>query len=145
MKKLLALITLASALLPANAKDRVIPFTELPKAAQQFVESNFKDKQLASAQIDTSMFGAITDGYKVVYTDGTEIEFDSSGNWEEIKTRIDAVPQNLIPEKITLYVKKHFKGLPIVEIKKENYGYEIKLSFGQELKFNSEYTFIGMD
>ena len=145
MKKLASIAMVLLALLSAEARDRVVAITSLPQSAQEFANANFKNKQLASAQIETSFLGIITDGYKIVYTDGTEIEFDSKGNWEKISAATTSVPADLIPEKITQYVKEHFKGLPIVEIDKKSYGFEVKLTSRQELKFNANYVFIGLD
>lgn len=128
-----------------NAEDKVVTFTQIPQSAQEFTNANFKGKKIASAQMETSLFGAITDGYKVVFTDGTQIEFDSDGNWEEISAKTSSVPADLVPEKITKYIKDNFGGANVVELKKDKKGYKVELSTKQELEFNHNYIFIGLD
>ena len=100
---------------------------------------------IISEGIDPQNFGAITDGYKVVFTDGTQIEFDSDGNWEEISAKTSSVPADLVPEKITKYIKDNFGGANVVELKKDKKGYKVELSTKQELEFNHNYIFIGLD
>ena len=145
MKKIAIAAIIALSAFSVNAEDKVVAFTSLPQAAQQFANANFKGKQVASAQMDTSLFGAITDGYKIVYTDGTEIEFDSDGNWTEIKAKTSAVPADLVPERISKYVKENYKASTIVCIEKKSKGFKVKLASGQELKFDPNYIFIGLD
>ena len=145
MKKTTAILAIVLAAVCANAEKKVVAFGSIPQAAQQFANANFKGKQLASTQVDTMLFGAITEGYNIVYTDGTEIEFDADGNWKEIKAKTSAVPADLVPEKIKQYVKENFKGLPIVKIEQDAKGYEIELSNGRGLKFDPNFIFIGLD
>ncbi|MDE6447977.1 MAG: PepSY-like domain-containing protein [Muribaculaceae bacterium] len=54
----------------------------LPAAAQQVLKKNFKAK-VSVVKIDKD-FGMVKD-YEVVLNDGTEITFDSKGNWEEVE------------------------------------------------------------
>ena len=145
MKKIMLITAMLFTLSITNAEDKVVTFTQIPQSAQEFTNANFKGEKIASAQMETSLFGAITDGYKVVFTDGTEIEFDSDGNWEEISAKTSSVPSDLIPEKITKYIKDNFGGSPVVVLKKESKVFEVELATKQELKFNNNYIFIGLD
>ena len=145
MKKIVIALAAFLTALSANAEEKVISFNALPMAAQQFANANFAGKQMASAQMETMLFGAIVEDYKVVYTDGTEIEFNDSGNWTKIKAKTSSVPADLVPEKIRQYIKENFKGLPIVKIEKDSKGYEIELSNGRDLKFDPNFIFIGLD
>ena len=114
-------------------------------AAQQFANANFAGKQMASAQMDTTLFGAIVEDYKVVYTDGTEIEFNDSGNWTKIKAKTSSIPADLVPEKIRQYVKANFKNSPIVVLERKSSGYKVELASKQELKFDPNFIFVGLD
>ncbi len=145
MKKILIVFAIFVSAVAANAEDKVITFGELPQSAQDFSNATFKGKKIASAQRETILFGAITDGYKVVFTDGTKIEFDSDGNWTEISAKTSVVPSELVPDRIAKYVAENFKGSPVIELQKKSYGYKIKLASNSELKFNQNYIFIGLD
>ncbi len=145
MKKILIAFAIFASAVAANAEDKVITFGELPQSAQEFSNATFKGKKIASAQRETILFGSITDGYKVVFTDGTKIEFDSDGNWTEVSAKTSVVPAELVPDRITKYVAENFKGSPVIELKKKPYGYKIKLATNSELKFNQNYIFIGLD
>ena len=145
MKKILIAFAIFASAVAANAEDKVITFGELPQSAQEFSNDTFKGKKIASAQRETILFGSITEGYKVVFTDGTKIEFDSDGNWTEVSAKTSVVPAELVPDRITKYVAENFKGSPVIELKKKPYGYKIKLATNSELKFNQNYIFIGLD
>lgn len=145
MKKILIAFAIFASAVAANAEDKVITFGELPQSAQEFSNATFKGKKIASAQRETILFGSITEGYKVVFTDGTKIEFDSDGNWTEVSAKTSVVPAELVPDRITKYVAENFKGSPVIELKKKPYGYKIKLATNSELKFNQNYIFIGLD
>lgn len=145
MKKILVAFAIFASAVAANAEDKVITFGELPQSAQEFSNATFKGKKIASAQKETMLFGSITEGYKVVFTDGTKIEFDSDGNWKEVSAKTSVVPSELIPDRITKYIAENFKGSPVIGLEKESYGYKVKLATDSELKFNQNYIFIGLD
>ena len=145
MKKILIVFAIFVSAVAANAEDKVITFGELPQSVQEFSNATFKGKKIASAQKETMLFGSITEGYKVVFTDGTKIEFDSDGNWKEVSAKTSVVPSELIPDRITKYIAENFKGSPVIGLEKESYGYKVKLATNSELKFNQNYIFIGLD
>ena len=87
----------------------------------------------------------ITD-YKVKFKEGTEIEFDSDGNWTEVDGNRTAIPTGFIQKSILTYVKEKFPKTQIIKIKKGYLGrQEIKLSNGLELEFNSKGKFKKID
>ncbi len=51
----------------------------------------------------------------------------------------------IIPKNIRAYVADHFKGARIDKITKEYWGYEVELSNGVDLKFDSKGDFKRMD
>ncbi len=115
----------------------------LPAAAQTIVKNNFK-AGVSHIKIDKD-FGRVSE-YDVVLTDGSEITFDSKGNWKDIEMRANAsVPAALVPEAIKAYVKQNQKKVKITGIEKNRSGYEVELSNGVEMKFNSEGKFIRYD
>ncbi len=147
MKKLISIITvsLIFSAITGYADDKFVDFSALPQTAQQFASANFKDKKVAVVKQDRSFLGAITDGYDIVYTDGTEIEFDSDGVWKEVSAKTSAVPNSIIPEAILNYIRDNFKSSPVIQIEKKEYGYKIELATKQELKFSKQFVFLGLD
>lgn len=111
----------------------------IPSVAREIIKNNFKGK-FSFAKIDKTM-GKITE-YEVVLTDGTEITFDSKGNWKEIEASVDkGVPSSMVPDKISEYVKAHHKGAKIVGIDKGRNGYEVELSTNIDIKFDNSGNF----
>lgn len=148
MKKIfVTLVCILAVVFAANAKDKPKKLTELPATAQQFLKKYFEDKQFSYATQDTDLF----DGeYKVVFTDGDKVEFDSKGNWKDIecKKSINGVPAGIIPAAIKQYLDQNHKDSKVVEIEYDKNikgGYEVKLIPELELKFNKNGKFIGID
>ena len=111
----------------------------LPMAAQTALKDNFKAK-VSHIKIKKD-FGRITE-FDVVLTDGSEISFDSKGNWKDIEVARNAsVPSAFVPSAITSYVKANQKNVKITGIEKKRSGYDVELSNGVEMKFNSEGKF----
>lgn len=145
MKK--SLIALAIALccaVGAQARDEVVrDVTYLPKPAQSFLTRNFKS-EISFIKIDKTL-GYITD-YEVVLTDGTEIDFNRDGSWDNIDMPASkAVPSGLVPKQIADYVVKNFPKQKIVSIDKESHGYDIELQNGLDLVFDRAGQFKKID
>lgn len=148
MKKILAtLLCIFAIAVTAQAKDEPRKLTELPSSAQQFLKKHFADKQLSHASQDTDMF----DGeYKVVFTNGDKVEFDSKGNWQDVecKNSPSGVPSAIIPSAIKKYLAQSYKDSKVATIEYDsgmNGGYDVKLSSGLELQFNKKGDFLRLD
>ncbi len=116
---------------------------DLPNSAQTILKNNFK-AGVSHIKIEKD-FGKIKE-YDVVLTDGTEVTFDSHGNWKDIEVNQNgSVPAALIPKAIAEYVKQNQKNVKITGIEKYRSGYEVELSNGVEMKFNSEGKFLKYD
>ena len=124
------------------ANDMIIPATQLPAAAQSFIQKTFPGQAVSYAKVDKD-FGKTT--YEVRLNNGTELEFDKNGNWDKVDCNLSAVPSHLVPTAIVDYVKTHFADATIVKIDKERYGYEIELSNQLDLKFNKKGQLINID
>lgn len=137
-------MVIVAAALGAQACDRYVhDGSVLPQAAQKTIKDNFKAK-VSVVKIDETL-GHVND-YEVILTDGTEITFDKSGNWENVETsKYSRVPKAFIPEAISSYVSKKERGAQIVGIEKERNGFEIQLSNGLELKFDKAGQFVRYD
>lgn len=126
----------------AQAQDKVIDFNQLPKAAQDFIKTYYDQNNVAYITEDS---GFMSKDYEVRLTDGKEIEFDSKGNWTEVDGKRDAVPADIVLTEIQEYVSKRFPNNSIVHIKKTSREYEIELSNGLDLEFNTKGRFLRID
>jgi len=145
MKKTLFLLSLLAASFIFVAcdddDDTKVSVSDLPENAQLFLQTHFSGIEVRSVEKDN-------DSYDVYLINGFEVEFDLSGNWDDVDGGTQAVPQsiiNLIPENISAYVSANYAQNYISEINKETYGFEIKLNSRLELKFDANGTFLGID
>ena len=144
MKKLLVILAVIIGSLTASARNNYSHNpADLPVSAQTILKNYFK-ADINHIKIEKD-FGKIKE-YDVVLTDGTEVTFDGHGNWKDIEVRQNAsVPSGLIPKAISEYVKQNQKNVKITGIEKNRSGYEVELSNGVEMKFNSEGRFLRYD
>ena len=143
MKKFLLI---ASALLAftmmLKADDRPVTLSQLPVAAQTFIKTNFPADKLSYATKDDDI---IRPDYNVVLVSGVRISFDNSGALEKIEVGNNAMPENLIPVQIREFVKADYPDARITEYEIERRHYDVKLSNRLELKFDRNFTLVGID
>ena len=139
---LVALLCMLLQSVTCLADDKIIPVEQLPAPAKTFVKKYFPQATIEYATKDTEFMGTT---YEVRLSDGTEVDFDKKGNWDNVDCKTKAVPASLVPAAIAQYVKAHYPNTVIVKIDKERGGYEIELSNDLELKFNSKGKLIGID
>ena len=144
MKKLLTAILLVAATFGiAKADDHERPTTvdQLPQKAQEFLNTHFKDLQVAFAIEEQKFMGK---EYEVIYTDRTEVKFDTNGEWEEVECKYTTVPAAIVPQGIRDFVAQ--KGMPgIRKIERNTYVWEVELQNGIELTFDKNFQLIGYD
>lgn len=131
----------------ASAKadnERPINLNELPKVSQEFLAKHFSKLQLAYAVEDRKYVGS---EYEVVYTDRTEVEFNTEGEWTSVECKYGAVPSELVPAEITRYLETldFAKGQNIRKISKDRYEWEVELSNGLEIDFDLKFNVLGID
>lgn len=145
MKKLLLIIAIVVGMVGyAAARDNYShDASVLPQAAKTTIANNFKGK--VSLVKTEKEFGSVKE-YEVILTDGTEITFDKNGNWKDVEVNISkSVPSSIVPKAITDYVKKNQKNQRIVGLEKDRGGYEVELSNGVEMKFDTAGNFLKFD
>lgn len=141
MKKLFSILMIAfSAVL--FAQDQNISFNKLPQKAQQFVKTYFGVKNVSVVMLDDDY---IKKEYEVYLNNGTKIEFDGSGTWKEVDGKRNKIPTGFAPASIASYVKKSFPNAKITKIEKNRFSYEVELSNGLDLEFNSKGQFKKID
>ena len=122
--------------------NRPIDYNELPAPAKEFIQRYFGDKELSYATLDREVIGT---EYNVAFVGGTKLEFDSKGKWTNVECKGGVVPAGIVPAKIADYVKQRYAKSNIVEIKRDTREWEVKLSNGLELTFNSKFRVVDID
>lgn len=141
MKEFLVLAFIALAGFTANAQKVDITLKELPTAAQSFISKNFPNQSSSYVIKDK---GILEIEYKIILTGGIEIEFDANGNWEEIESNTP-LPETVLPETIAGYIKSNYKSLGTLKVEKKRHGYEVELTNGAELEFDTKGKFLRID
>lgn len=124
---IIATIFIVCASYMACNKHEVIYFTDLPAAAQAFLQRYFPDNLVASAERhDDEPF------FEVTLDNGYEINFYSDGGWQEIDSKAAILPADLIqgvlPEKIRSYLEENYPLAEVSAIERSSVGYAIKLA-----------------
>ena len=141
MKELLVLAFIALAGFTANAQKVNITLKELPAAAQSFISANFPNQASSYVIKDKGMLEI---EYKVILAGGVEIEFDADGNWEEIESNTP-LPATVLPETIAGYINSNYKSHGTLKVEKKRQGYEVELTNGTELEFDTKGKFLRID
>ena len=146
MKKLTiifaSLALMASSVSAFAGNDRIITVAELPAASQQFIKAHFAGVEVSYAKVDEEMFDK---DYKVVFVNGSKVEFAKNGAWKEVDCKYGEVPAAIVPQQIRDYVAKNFAGRKIVSIDRDKRDWEVKLDNGLDLKFDLQFRLIEID
>ncbi|EPT6778823.1 PepSY-like domain-containing protein [Campylobacter coli] len=101
------------------AKDMVVPASELPNNAKEFISKNFKTAQIGLVKKDI-------DSYDVILNDGTEIDFMINGEWKEVDGKYKALPNSILPNIMPKISAS--SNAQIIEVSREISGYKFELS-----------------
>jgi hypothetical protein len=110
----------------------------LPASANAFIKEHFPNEKIVNNKMDDGK-------HKVYLSSGYELEFSSKGEMLEVEGKGNKIPNTIIPANIFNYININYSGQNVTEIEKEDYGYEIKLSNGTELKFDKAGKFMKID
>ena len=83
--------------------------------------------------------------YDVQLVNGTEVSFDSKGDWTEVDGKRSEVPAFFIPKEIKKQVNEMFPGEKITKIEKDSRKYEVELTNDVELKFDRKFNIREID
>lgn len=122
---------------------------QLPANSKSFLKTVFPNSSLRHATKVTTpnYYGSL---YTTRLDNRVEIDFDKAGNWTEVEMEDDsAIPVEFLKSEVPHiydYIVKNYKGFSITEIDRDmKRGYEVKLSSGLELIFNTKQEFVGVD
>ena len=128
----------------AMARERLVKFEELPVGAQKMIKTHFTAADIA---VIIEEYDFPDKSFTVSYKNGTVIEFNRKGEWEEVKCPSGGVPEGIVPQKITSYVKENFPGAKIISIEKDHYPqeYDVKLDNRVSIEFNKSLEAVEID
>lgn len=141
MKKILSLLVLAIVAVQfAFAADVITKdINQLPLSARNFINSHFAKPQVSHIKIDSEM---MSKKYEVLLADGTEIDFDSKGNWTEVDAKKGKVPASIVPAFVNDYLKaNNFTNEFITKIEQNRKGFEVELNTDLSFKFDKNGKF----
>lgn len=123
--------------------DRIIQFSQLPTTAQKLVKTHFPELAITLIKMDTDF---LDKSYSVIFDNGSKIDFNKNGEWEEIKSP-QGVPQGAIPSKISSFIKEKYPDAKVlsIEIDDDSKEYEVKLDNLVSLEFNKHQQLIDID
>lgn len=136
MKKILSVLVLAIVAIQLAFAGDVITkdINQLPLAARNFINQHFVKPQVAHIKIDSEI---LSKKYEVLLTNGTEIDFDSKGNWQEVDAKKGRVPATIIPSFVSNYLKtNNFTTEFVTKIERDRKGYEVELNTDLSFKFD---------
>ena len=117
--------------------DKPIEVSEMPKAAQQFIQRHFANQSVAVAKMETDFMAK---SYDVIFTNGDKVEFDRKGKWTNVDCEHSQVPQEVIPIAIQKYVSKHYPEAKVLKIDlTDRKGYDVELNNGLEVEFDKNF------
>jgi hypothetical protein len=146
MKKLFFLLVMMVGLsVQAMAKDVITrDVNQLPQAARTTIQKYFPKAKLSYIKIDKDFLEAAT--YEAIFEDGTQIDFNSKGEWTEVDSRLNPVPEALIPASIKDYLKRNFPNIAVEKIERHRKGgYEVELKNDYSVEFDALGNFLKMD
>lgn len=135
MRKTLALLIslLLSSVLFA---DMVVPVSQLPKSAQNFIQKTFPGAQIFKVERDDGKFD-------VKLNNGVDIKFFLNGDWEKIDSDYTPIPLTVLPSAVQNTLKNSYPQASVTEIEKEFGNYKIKLNNMMELFISGNGQLIG--
>lgn len=144
MKRLFLYLMLPATLLMSSCMDDVVTrdMAQLPEPARQFVQKYFSQHHISYIKIDRELFST---EYKVVLTNGDELEFDADGEWKEVECKRTSVPVVMIPQEVDRYLKDNFPTDSVEKIKRTSRIIEVELNNGLEVIFDADGNFKRMD
>ncbi len=124
-------------------KETVVPETDLPKAAQEYLSTHFYGLNVIQVIKDQE---GLRKSYDVYLAEGFELEFKKSGDVVSIKNnRNQPLPDSVVPAKILEYVNSNFSTDYVVSWELDDNFQEVELNTGMELKFSKSGDFIRID
>lgn len=138
IKKHLSFLLLSAALLIpvlSFSQDRAVMLKNLPEKAQNFISKHFKG--LTTSREKTDKEGYVTyETHLIQNGNDLNIIFDAQGNWRQIDCPA-GIPSDMVPKRIAHHILANYNGKDITRINQKTNSYDILLSNGTKLEFDS--------
>lgn len=115
--------------------------SELPEMVSAYISQLFPDEKMKIVKVDKENDW---ETYDIKMSGGTELIFNRNNQPIEIECK-NGIPISGLPRNIASYVAKNHPNLKIIEYEMDEEGHEVEFENGDELKFDSEGNFAGMD
>lgn len=117
--------------------------SKLPAKARDLISQNFNS---AVSMVETEKSVGKVKEYEVILTDGVQVTFSGDGEWKSVDTPNNIpVPHGLVPTSISEFVAQKHAGAYIVGIEKNKKGFEVELSNGVDMQFDTAGVFMKYD
>lgn len=128
-----------------SAKDVVTrDVNQLPQAARTMIKKYFPKVAVTYIKIDKDLLEAAT--YEAILEQGVQIDFNNKGEWTEVDSKLNPVPDALIPAAVKTYLKKNFPGVAVEKIERRRKGgYEVELRNDLSVIFDAQGRFLRLD
>lgn len=136
-------MAIAMTAMSVQAQEKVLTVDQLPQTAQQFIKQHYDVKSVSHVIMEDDFFSSKE--FKVALVDGTELEFDSKGQWTEVDPEKGTVPEAIIPGNIRSYISKSFPNNKVEQISRSSRKYEVELTSGLDLEFDRNGKFLRID
>lgn len=144
MKKILTtLFLLLFAMQLSFARDVItMDDKQLPLTARNFINRHFSKPKISYIKIENEF---LSKRYEVMLTNRTKIEFDGSGQWEEVDCKNDTLPLTIVPAHIRQFVEAQYPGVHFRKIERDRGEVEVELDNRLSLTFNKKGQLIDID
>ena len=139
---LLALVMVVA--LSSCEKEEVVGIEEIPSVGQAFLDEHFGDQTVVSVKREKESSEGVE--YEVRLDNGVTVKFDKGGNWEDVDAPVNgSLPTTFILTPIVDYVEAEYPNVWIKGIDKERQGFDVELTNGVDLVFDTEGNFVRID
>ncbi len=137
MKRIFLLLAGVVSMMLAVACNKNDDKDRLPALASDFISAYWPQASIGSVVKDEGE-------YKVFLNEGTHIEFDRKGNWEEVNN-IHGIVTAFLPAALTQHTGATYTSAFIVSVSKDKRKYEVELSNHLDLEFDLQGNFLRID
>lgn len=134
MKKLFFILLVPALFASCLFGDYSLAYEDLPNDAKAFLNTHFYGNSITWIEQDSNEF-------EVDLKDGTEITFDSNGQWISVE-RNGALPITFIPDAIVTSIATTYPNIGIIGIEKESSYYDVELDNNRDLDIEEDGTII---
>lgn len=125
-------------------KEEVVSPEELPAEGQAFLSDHFAGINVVRVEKEKNR----TEGteFEARLENGIVVKFDKNGNWDDVDAPDTvAIPTSFILTPVVEYVAAEYPDTEINGIDKEPHGFDVELTNGLDLEFDTEGKFIRID